>query len=264
MIDTYYLSPREFRRVVHVLVDVKKSVSCGIALGGSLAQRVLLPSYGAHLAGKPLYDIDLVLLEGSIDRPVVTPEIKKYFYVLNIVESKGSYYFGLIHKKTLKWVDLFAEAYPREYATLDLAGEQYPATSLESQILWMARDMLSQISKGDAGQGIHQKHLARLELLLAAPETDHDALEREFSTHAAYYAKQLPETVTATTAQKYCAYALDQGHKYTRFYDSWSKSRRESAILVTTNGVTLESPLTFALLLPWHIRAWLYKRLSIY
>lgn len=258
--ETLYLRARDFRAVLEVIHDVRKSSICDVVVGGSLVQRAFMPDFGRSVAGKSLYDLDFVLPEGSLERCPVLPGIRDDFYVIDIVYSKESYYFGLIHRKTGIWTDVFSEPYRRRYKPVVLGSETCRASTVESQILWMARDMLSRVKKRT---GIHRKHVARLRQCMQWQGLDHRALAEEFEAHRDYYFDKVPEDRKALlpTVTDYVDYAIRQGDSYPRSYDSWSKSRYPEESITTTNGISIESRATFRRLIPWHVREWVRRKL---
>lgn len=258
--ETMYLKPKDFARVLEVLRDVEKSAVYNVVIGGSLAQRMLVPEFGKSVAGKSLYDIDLAITDGSLSDSPLRPGIKDDFYVMHLVESKDSYAFGLIHKKTGFWVDIFSEPYKKVYKEIVVGGKQYPAESLETQILWMVRDIVSRMQKG---AGIHRKHIARIEWLMTVPEFDRDAYSKEFEENREYYMKKVPDHIKPTIQNvfDFTLHATTSGKAYPHTYDAWSKKNYPDEIIRTPNGIAVESPQTFKKLWWWHVREWMRKTL---
>ena len=256
---TLFLTQKEFNKVFSVIRDVQKSISCDIALGGSLAQRVLRPEFAKTLAGKRVSDIDLVLLGGSLSACPVLPTIKKYFYITYIKEMHDGYYFGMIHKKTGRWVDLLTDPYEKQYKNIEIGGVSYKVSNLETQILWMARDIIWRIVKK---LPIHKKYLNKLAWFLAAPSTDMAGLEQEYQSHQQHYLKKVPDDKRGelSNARKYILYAIEQGMFYDRDYKVWDKVGYPTDCVMTSNGITIESKVTFKMLFFYHLWDFLTKK----
>lgn len=185
------LDPKELDILKLVLEDIKKSLTCEFAIGGSMAQRALLPEFGQSSEANKKSDIDIVLLAGSRERCPVLPSIKNYFYVLSITESFDSYYFGLVHKKTKKWVDLFPVAYSRSCYNVRVEGKAYKAETISSQVLYLAHDLLRRI-KGH--KDVRQKWFNKIKFLFSQIKDVTD-FENEFSSHKQYLLEDLPRGV---------------------------------------------------------------------
>ena len=257
--ETLFLTKKEFNKVFSVIRDVKNSITCEMALGGSLAQRVLRPEFAKTLAGKRVSDIDLVLLDGSLSACPVLPSIKKYFFITYIKEMHDGYYFGMIHKKTGRWVDLLTDPYPKEYKDIELGHEHYKVSTLETQILWMACDIIWRTVKK---LPIHKKYLDKLAWFLTSPSTDMAGLEQEYQSHQQHYLKRISEDKRAelSDARKYVLYAIEQGMFYDRDYKVWDKIGYPTDCVMTSNGIAIESKATFKILFFYHVWDFLMKK----
>jgi|GEM_PF-3550470 len=128
--------------ISEILNDVKKSITGELGIGGSLAQRFLAPELST-LKEKPVdkSDLDLLLLpiDGSCE---VKTLIKEKFFIIEISPSNGAYYFGLIHKKTKKWVDLFPKSDKSGLTPIEIDRVKYLAEGIESQAAYLTKDIL--------------------------------------------------------------------------------------------------------------------------
>ena|SRR3989344_3727814 len=128
--------------ITEILDDVKNSITGELGIGGSLAQRFLAPELPS-LREKPVEksDLDLLLIpiEGNCE---VAPSIKNKFTIIEVSSSNGSYYFGLIHKKTKKWIDLFPKLDTEGLVLIEINGKKYLAESIENQVVYLAKDIL--------------------------------------------------------------------------------------------------------------------------
>ena len=208
---TLYLTEREFADVLDILDKVRRSVNSKIVIGGSLAQRAIDPEFASRIAGKPLSDVDIVLIGGSFEDCVVSPEIKKYFSVTHTSPMFGGYHFGIIHKKTNRWVDLFSAPYEKKYKSVTIAQEQYLAETIESQILHLAQDALSLIKKKAQ---LREKWAQKLVVLWSLPHIDMQSIEQEFSDHKEHFMSVVPEGQLFENASEYIKYAIAQGQRY--------------------------------------------------
>ena len=183
------LDTKELNILKLVLEDVEKFLTCDFAVGGSMAQRALLPQFGRSIEAQKSSDIDLVLLGGSQKDCPVLPTLKNYFYVISITESFDGYYFGLIHKKTKKWVDLFPTAYKRNYIDIKIGEKIYKAESIGSQILYLAHDILWRIKDRN---DVRQKWIDKIKFLVSNI-TEQEAFESEFLHHKEYLLEYFPK-----------------------------------------------------------------------
>ena len=240
--QTLYLTEREFADVLDILSEVRRSVNSKIAIGGSLAQRALDPEFASSIADKPLSDIDIVLVGGSFEDCVVSPEIKKYFFVTQIYPMFGGYHFNMIHKKTNRWVDLFSEPYEKKYESVTIAREQYLATTIESQILHLAQDALSLIKRKTQ---LREKWAQKLVTLWSLRHIDMQGIEQEFSDHKEHFMSVVPQDQHFDNASEYIKYAIAQGQKYATPYIWKEKIDYPTDCVITSNGIRIDSPLTY-------------------
>ncbi len=132
--------------IKEILSDVKGSITGELGIGGSLAQRFLAPELST-LKEKPIDKSDLDLLLIPIAGPCeVRPSIKDQFLIIEISPSNGAYYFGLIHKKTKKWVDLFPKSDKSGLTPIEIDGVKYLAENIESQVAYLTKDILRRSS----------------------------------------------------------------------------------------------------------------------
>lgn len=73
-------------------------------LTGSSAYGLLLPS----LSRRPCKDTDIIIYPTNEEGTVSVDEgVAKYFYITRLFSTKRGFQYGLVHKKTATWVDLF-------------------------------------------------------------------------------------------------------------------------------------------------------------
>ncbi len=257
--ETWYLRRQDFENVISLVQDLEKHVTYPIVFGGSLMQRIDWPAFGEDVAGNHLYDLDLALTGGSLDDCPFLPTIKKDFYVMDIVESKQSYYFGMIHKKTKIWVDVFSEPYSKKYHKLTIGEKDFLRASIESQLVWMARDIISRIA---AGVGIHRKHIKRLIDIMNAQCFDYQVLEEEFQNNKDYLLKKVPlvDHQAINHVQDFIEYAVQKGKLYPKSYQSFSKAFYPDSVITTSNGISIEPKKTFRKLFFWHVLEFLRNK----
>lgn len=194
------LNPEDEALVEEVLADVQASVSCRIGLAGSLAQRALAPDIARELAGKKLHDIDLLLLE--TEGGVETPELYRRFRVLERRRTSPRYY-GLKHRRSGMWVDLFEPSYPGTTVPATFLDREFEATRIETQLLHLAEDL---VYRSRTGTPIRKKWQDKLRALYAWEGLDRARLEAEFDGHASRFAEAYPEA--PKTLDGYVALAL--------------------------------------------------------
>ncbi len=241
--ENLFLKPQDWDTLVLVLRDISKHVNCEFAIGGSIAQRALLADFAKSIQNKSLADIDLNLLGGSVADCPVKPSIKEDFFVFAIENSFNSYYFGLVHKKTKKWVDLFSPVFIGECKTVVIDKNTYKCTSIESMILYLAYDLLWRVA---VKKGIKQKWIDKI-LLLNKCVINRELLNQEFSQNYSKlteYATISSQTVLSVdefiktaviTAQP--RVISDTVWSIKAFFTSLKKT------LVTSNGITVDSRL---------------------
>ena len=184
--DALGLQKEDYEKVRRILIDAKASLNCEIGLAGSLAQRAISPHVVKLLHGQRLNDIDLLLI-GATNVPPETPELRKRFRVVEVLHERG-WYYGLKHRSTGMWVDVFTAPFPLHTKTVSFDGETYKATSLESQILYLAHDIL----RRSAGCfPIRSKWIKKLSKLNGLLEIDRDVIQEEFTTHARHFSSVL-------------------------------------------------------------------------
>jgi hypothetical protein len=185
------LRTEDEEKVREVLKDVKECMNCEIGIAGSLAQRALSPIVAAALAGKPLNDIDLLLI-GATEVSPETPELRLRFNVTEVVHA-SSWYYGLTHISTGIWVDLLSPSYNQRLVPVTLDGVEYRATSIESQILFLAHDILRRIKTGSP---VRRKWLEKLSFLNSLEGLNREQLQDEYATHTPHFNSVLPQKET--------------------------------------------------------------------
>lgn len=249
MTKTLGIEENDFAYLVDILQNVKKSTTCDIAIGGSVAQRALLPLFAQSKQGEPLADVDIVLLGGSYEQYPVDPSIKNDFYITDINPSHLSYYFGMIHKKSKKWVDLFSQEYPQKLTTITVGDEEYQAIAIESQIIYLAKDLLV---RSASNREVKKKWINKLELLSSQKNLDWKYMDEEFKTHGEYLLsdfkdkeKSLPKTVKA-----FVAFAIKHAENNSKKVKSFIKipNTYPNDSIVTSNGIKIESKKIYSLL----------------
>lgn len=108
---------------------------------------------------------------------------------MSIDPSYRSYYFGLVHKKSKKWVDLFPLPYPWEFTKTVMGDTEYPTTLIESQVLYLAHDLFSRIRNG---QSVREKWVKKLRFLCDHPDLNRERIKKEFEAHVDHFLAQLP------------------------------------------------------------------------
>jgi hypothetical protein len=182
------LREQDQQNLILILEDMGRSVSCEVGIAGSLAQRAVSSQIRGSLEGEPLHDIDLMLLGAGPSAPEL-PGLREFFRVLEVVHSENSLYYGMIHKASGMWVDLFTPPYKQEFASVEISGRRYRVSRLESQMLYLAHDILH---RAKTGYPIRTKWLVKLRTLCALPEIDWTAVESESKLHPEYLSSVLP------------------------------------------------------------------------
>jgi len=132
--------------IIQILDDVKSSITGELGIGGSLAQRFLapnLPSLKEKLIDESDLDLLLLPIENACE---VTPSIKDKFIIVEISPLDDNYYFGLIHKATNRWVDLFPKVNKDCLVSIEIGGIKYLADGIENQATYLTRDILRRSS----------------------------------------------------------------------------------------------------------------------
>lgn len=240
---TLFLSEQEYQEVLDILHDAKDSISGEVVIGGSLSQRALRLDIAKTLIHKRLHDIDLVI---PYRASFVTPRIKQYFYVMAINSSYEGYYFGLIHKKTKRWIDIFSEPYAKAYAEIFLGGQRYLVTTLESQILHLAHDIFWRTS---TSRMVAKKWVEKLDLLHTLSHISWEEIEKEFLAHREYFLAVAGDS-HFSDSRSYIREALSKGNAYKNPKALLSTLRNlGSDSVVTSNGITVDSRAAFVSML---------------
>jgi hypothetical protein len=240
--NNLFLKEKDFKALIQILSDVRQSTDCDIAVGGSVAQRILIPEFAKSVAKKKLKDIDLLLLSSSLSDCSVLPQIKKYFYVLSISKSFNGYYFGLIHKKTGKWVDLFPLSYIRPFASAKIGEEAYKIETISSQVLYLAHNLLWRVKSGFE---VRCKWVQKLEFLYSQPSLDIQAAEKEFLLYKEVLMEDFPkEMMDGTSVRSFVSDTIEyvkpfakkeRKHWFRQFKNYYKNS------ITTPNGISMDS-----------------------
>jgi hypothetical protein len=102
------LSETEFRTLLEVLSDFDACVQADWMIVGSISYRVFAPEVRTEPG---LRDVDLLVYptNGEDPRLLVSPDIKRCFYVVHIGEPGRGYYYQLLHKEKGVLVDVFTD-----------------------------------------------------------------------------------------------------------------------------------------------------------
>ena len=247
MANELQLREEDYASLLIILRQVRDAVDCEIAICGSVAQRALLPDFAKEKAGMPLSDIDFALLGGTYDDCPVSPNIKNNFFITDINPSHGSYYFGMTHKKSKMWVDLFSVKYPQNLTTIVIDGKRFKAVSMESNSIYLARDFFCRIR---AKMPLRQKWIDKLKWLTQQDILDWNAMEEEFANNRDYLLSDTASVHPPKSAKEFVALAIEEASAHV------GEARRKTSFfaqyptdsVVTTNGIRIENRLTFYLL----------------
>lgn len=186
----YGLTSADTALVRRVIADAEASVNCRIGIGGSLAQRALSPTIAHELASQRLSDVDLLLINIGSEEPA-TEDLGRHFKLMERSVDNGSWYYGLIHRATGKWVDLFTWTYPGATTAAEFMGTTRELSALESQVLHLARDI--HLRSKSRRLPIRVKWQRKLRRLYELQELDRARLESEFAAHRPYFASMYSE-----------------------------------------------------------------------
>ena len=113
------LSKSEFLTLTEILADFEAAAIGPWMIVGSLSYGIFAPSAKTEPG---LRDVDLAVFPepGQDPRTLVSPNIKRRFWVQHIREAQEGYYFSLRHKSTSRLVDVFTRpAEPHDWVNLD-------------------------------------------------------------------------------------------------------------------------------------------------
>ncbi len=204
--ESLRLRPEDQEKVRLVLTDIKKCMNCEIGIAGSLAQRALSSVVAETLAGKLLNDIDLLLV-GMTTEPPETPELRQRFKITEVVHEHG-WYYGITHISTGMNVDLFSPSDGQRLVTVEIDHTEYCATSLESQVLFLAHDILRRVRTGFP---VRRKWLEKLLFLNSLKDLQREQMQSEYVAHVEHFHSVLPQKVKMPVlANDYIALASHQ------------------------------------------------------
>ena len=232
-----FLQPKDYRAVLAVLNAIKRSALCEIGIGGSVAQRALLPEYATAISHQQLSDVDLLLIGGSLKDCPILPSIKDDFYVISIQSSNRSYYFRMTHKPTRIGVDLFSPLYFENLVEVKIAGLHYRATSIEGQILHIARNILW---RDKTHKPIHRKSIDRARALSTHSTINPQRIENEFAAHADYFLEVTTLGYkTPSNAEEFIQLALAVATSSAK-HSSGAPVLYSADSIVTSNGIDVD------------------------
>jgi hypothetical protein len=189
--DEFYLSKDCLRQVVDVLNSLQANIISDFAIVGSLSHRYLLPDWGKSVRDKLLHDIDIILLPKGNQNPkqLVLPTIKDGFCITAIDPSAKGYYFGMIHKNTKIWTDIFMPFYSGKLASIAINGKYYQTVVIEDGLLWRVYDILWRKQK--PSMRIEKKWIDTVKRLRNRKEIDHQLLQDLFESHRPFVLENL-------------------------------------------------------------------------
>jgi hypothetical protein len=189
--DEFYLTKDSLRQVVDVLDSLQTNIISDFAIVGSLSHRYLLPDWGKSVRDKLLNDIDIVLLPKGSQNPkqLVLPTVKNQFCITAIDPSAKGYYFGMIHKNTRIWTDIFMPFYSGKLASIAINGKYYQTVVIEDGLLWRVYDILWRKQK--PGMRIEQKWIDTVKRLRNRKEVDYQLLQDLFESHRPFVLENL-------------------------------------------------------------------------
>ncbi|MBI2802059.1 MAG: hypothetical protein HYX63_17555 [Gammaproteobacteria bacterium] len=232
-----FLQPKDYRAVLAVLNAVKRSAFCEIGIGGSVGQRALLPEYAKAISHQRLSDVDLLLIGGSLQDCPILPSIKDDFYVISIQPTNRSYYFRMTHKPTRIGVDLFSPLYFENLVEVEIAGLHYRATSIEGQILQIARNILW---REKTHKPINRKSIERARTLSTQSAINLRRIENEFSAHADYFLEVTTLSYKApSNAEEFIELALAVATSSAK-HSSSAPVLYSADSIVTSNGIDVD------------------------
>ena len=124
-----------------------------------------------------------------------------------VIAYRISYFrTSLIHKATKKWVDLFAPEYEQNFTKISIDYKMYKATTLESQILYLAHDLLSRINRN---KSVREKWIKKLELL-SNEQVNWNVIQSEYENNSNYFHTVIPakDILHYVEAKKYVEYSI--------------------------------------------------------
>lgn len=185
--SSLWLAEEDKEKLTETLTDAKECLNYGIGIAGSVAQRALSRELSESLRSQPLHDVDLLLL-GTITGSPELPKLREKFKVFEVVNSEG-WYYGMKHRRTGMSVDLFTPRRGQIMKQILINGDAYQATSIESQILYLAHDILR---RKRGGYPIRRKWIEKIEGLTKLPTTDQQAIQEEYVNNLEYFDLVLP------------------------------------------------------------------------
>ncbi|HXH27204.1 MAG TPA: hypothetical protein VNG90_04875 [Candidatus Acidoferrum sp.] len=239
-----FLNQQDTITIRQVLADAEPQITGKWLLGGSNGYRLLLPSeLGAH----SLANLNLVVYPkpGQSCLELVAPGIKNNFYVTHIDRMGRGYYFGMVHKTSGLWVDIFTPEHTPSFVPVVVAGQAINVESIPETLYAILRDLLWRQQRG---------MLIRASLVEAAAllwkYVDHDQLYRIFAAHPGEYQSLVPADI-AKTPEAITAHALT----IAPFKPAdWSPQPSYPTDCINTeNGITIEPPDQFALATQLHL-----------
>ena len=224
-----YLSDTQYRNLTTVFQDLSNCINGNWILTGSL-------SYGFYFDvsyPSKLRDIDIVLkaLTGANPRAIVLPTVKQKFYVLFIEEAVLGYYFGLRHKETGLWIDLFTPIHQPEFKKFKFENLKIKVQTPEESFYTMIKALLHRKNNKLV---VADKWLQNAKLLIKDIDTQkaHNIIEINMEE----YAHLLPKDITKTP-ESIVSYALNSavGSDYRA-----TSSKYPKRSVVTKNGISIE------------------------
>jgi hypothetical protein len=170
-------------------------------------------------------------VDGISPKSIVIPNIKEKFYVVFIQEAVLGYYFGLGHKKTGLWVDLFTPVHQPEFKKFDFENQRIKVQTPEESyytiikgLLHRENDKLMVAEKWRISARLLKNHidLQKVKELLLENQDEYEYL--------------LPKGFTMTP-EAIQGYALNSAVE--SGYEATSSEYPEDSI-VTENGISIE------------------------
>ena len=200
------LTESDASRIRGIIAEVESSVRCEIGIAGSIAQRALSTEIATVLKGKKPGDIDLLLISTDAAAPEL-PRLRELFDVVEVVHDTG-WYYGMRHKGTGTWVDLFTPLHSKNLASIELWGRTRFATALESQILYLAGDILR---RSGTMYPIRSKWLTKLKQLNSLESVEWSKIQQEYNTHKEEFVSHFPKRYQAPgDVKEFVRMALDK------------------------------------------------------
>ena len=184
--ETLGLLQGDARTVQQILDDANASLSCEIALAGSLAQRAISREMADALKDKPLQDVDLLLLCITAASPE-TPVLRQRFNVVEVLQNNGWvrwfgaqslwYVGGSVHRAIPSTVEDRIDL-RKTFPSIPV-GEHYPVHCERHT------------GRSACQEPVRLKWIQKLKALNSLAEIDREMLREEFTAHAAYFASAL-------------------------------------------------------------------------